>query len=411
MTQSEPQTLEKPAYQTRDSCRLCDGKSLVQFLDLGTIHLSDFLLPSDPPNPRVPLRLAICEDCGLIQLMETTDPDLLYRRFWYRSGTNYTMANEMKRLVDLAKSLGPSGPGADWLDIGANDGTLLSYAPPGTLRIAVEPAMNLRDDLSQHCDELHSDYFHAGQLEPVDTIFSAAMFYDLDDPVAFGHDIRKTLKPEGVWINQLSYTPTMFETTAFDNVCHEHLTYYTLRTLERLYSECGLKVIHFSLNSINGGSMCVVTTHQSSSWAEDPTVGARRLAEKQSDLSVSACTRFARRVQQWKDSTTKMLDYMAPKRIHIYGASTKGNTLLQYLEATRDWFEYASDRNPDKWGRVTAGSRIPIIGEGESRLLKPEAYFVLPWAFKEEFVLREAQYLRHGGKLIFPLPELSVVTG
>jgi hypothetical protein len=401
----------KPAYLTRSSCRLCDGKWLVQFLDLGTIHLSDFLLPTDPPNPRVPLRLAICSSCGLIQLMETTDPDLLYRRFWYRSGTNYTMANEMKRLVDLAKSLGPSGPGAEWLDIGANDGTLLSYAPAGTLRIAVEPAMNLRDDLSQHCDELHSDYFHAGQIEPCDAIFTAAMFYDLDDPAAFTHDIRKTLKPEGIWINQLSYTPTMFETGAFDNACHEHLCYYTLATLERLYGQCGLKVLDVSLNGINGGSMCVVATHESSGRKPQASVPERRSAEYANELSISACTQFARKVRQWKESATKMLDYMAPKRIHIYGASTKGNTLLQYLEATRDWFEFASDRNPDKWGRITAGSRIPIIGEGESRLLKPEAYFVLPWAFKEEFVLREANYLRHGGKLIFPLPELSVVTG
>jgi hypothetical protein len=412
MNPSKPLLDTAPTYTTRTTCRLCGGQWLVQFMDLGALCLSDFVLPSEPDPPQVPLRLAMCSACNLVQLMDTTDPELLYRRFWYRSGTNLTMRDEMRRLSALASDLGRSGPGTVWLDIGANDGTLLSCAPAGTRRIGVEPALNLREPLSEHCDQVISDYFHANQVEGVDTIFSAAMFYDLDQPSEFCHEISRALKPGGIWINQLSYTPLMLDKLAFDNVCHEHLAYYNLETLEKLYNQCGLKILDVALNAVNGGSMCVVATHAADPRDEMNSVHDLRHTELSADYNLAAYTRFARDVRAWKDRATAALDYLTDftsSDVHVYGASTKGNTLLQYIDANTDWLPFASERNPEKIGRVTVGSRIPIISEEESRAMRPGAYLVLPWAFREEFIARESAFLKAGGKLIFPLPDWEVI--
>lgn len=406
----DPRIETRPVAITRESCRLCGGKWLVPFLDLGEIHLSDFPYPKEELNAKVPLRLGMCSHCNLVQLMETTDPDLLYRKFWYRSGTNMTMRKEMRRLALLASELGKAGHGARWMDIGANDGTLLSQAPSGTYRIGVEPALNLKSDLSRHCEEVHSDCFVDGLTDPVDVIFTAAMFYDLDQPVEFCEAVYNSLKPGGIWINQLSYTPLMLEKLAFDNICHEHLAYYTLETLEVLYYRAGFKVLDVTLNDINGGSMCVVATH-----AQDPREATYRVAERRSEeqaaqYSIQTWMKFARDVRAWKEKTSKTLDKLAAEtKIHLYGASTKGNTLLQYLEAGTFWFEAAAERNPEKLGRLTVGSRIPIISEEASRAMNPGAYFVLPWAFRDEFISREQDFLRNGGKLLFPLPKLETV--
>lgn len=396
-------------YRTIDACRLCGGSDLEVVLDLGNLCLSDFVRPGDSDPPRVPLRLAYCKTCEFAQLMETTRPDYLYRWFWYRSGTTATMRNEMERLANLAAVLGKGKAGASWLDIGANDGTLLSFAPKWVRRIAIEPALNCADECKKHCDLLVSNYFSPNVLnEKVDAVFSAAMFYDLDDPHLFIEGVKQVLKPDGIWINQLSSTQLMLEKLAFDNICHEHLGYYTVRTLSRLYDRHGLQIVSVSFNQTNGGSMCVVARPMK----DDIRSRSLEIAlEGERDFGYDDYVRFANKVQRWKMESAAKLANMASSgmTLHVYGASTKGNTLLQYLGAGKHIFDAAAERTPAKYGRVTAGTRIPIISEDDSRGLRPDAYFVLPWAFRKEFVEREAQYLANGGRLIFPLPELEEV--
>lgn len=388
-----------------DHCRACGSDRLQLVLDLGNPCLSDFIRKDDPDPPRVPLILMYCKDCELAQLQHTTNPDRLYRKFWYRSGTNKTMRDEMGRLVRVARHFGKGAPGEVWVDIGANDGTLLAQAPSGVRRIAFEPALNLADECKQHCDLLVSNYFFAGGIaEQADVIFSAAMFYDLDNPGAFLIDIARTLKPDGYWINQLSSTRHMIEANAFDNICHEHLTYYTVRTLDRLYRRHGLMIVSVSFNDTNGGSMEVVARRDDGTGFMSQSLQDALYFEK--DMGPWTYEAFAKKVTAWRFSAIGRLGELMSqgKRMHVYGASTKGNTLLQFLGADHRTFEAASDRSSWKTGLVTAGSRIPILSEGDSRDLQPDLYFVLPWAFRREFVEREREFLANGGQFIFPLP-------
>lgn len=402
-------TQSNDIYRTIDACRLCGGHELEVVLDLGNLCLSDFVRPGEPDPPKVPLRLAYCHTCEFAQLMETASKDHLYRWFWYRSGTTATMRAEMERLANLASVLGKDKPGMSWLDIGANDGTLLSFAPKRVRKIAVEPALNCADECRRHSDLLISNYFAPVVVnEKVDVVFTAAMFYDLDDPHIFIEGVKHVLKDDGIWINQLSSTTLMLEKVAFDNICHEHLGYYTVRTLSRLYDRHGLQILSVAFNETNGGSMCVVARLMKDE------VRSRSLdiaLEGERDFGYDDYVRFADRAKRWKMSAAADLAARVEggQTIHVYGASTKGNTLLQYLGAGTHLFDAAAERSPSKYGLVTAGTRIPIISEEDSRAVHPDAYFVLPWAFRREFIAREAQYLANGGRLIFPLPELEEV--
>ena len=406
---------EQLAYSTITRCRACTSTDLEVVLDLGRPCLSDFLKGEGTPlPPRVPLRLAHCGACGLVQLMETTEPDLLYREFWYRSGTNQTMAAALHRIAALPEEYGIKR--GRWLDIGANDGTLLSFvATParggGFYRVGVEPAINLRRDLVPHCELCLTDYYgpHSAPLHSCSVITSAAMFYDVADPHAFVTSIRDHLDPKGIWVNQLSYTPEMVKALAFDNVCHEHLMYYTLTTLQSIYSQHGLRIIDVRLNPVNGGSMCVVAAHEASDYEQQLEVDTLLFAEATIDREYYR--EFGRKVELWAEAAREKLKKWEGKRVHVYGASTKGSTLLQYLGVGAGLLPYAADRNPEKWGLLTSGTWIKIIAEEDSRAMHPDAYFVLPWAFRAEFVDRESQYLANGGTLIFPLPKWEEVRG
>lgn len=403
---------ETPSRTIIKSCRACTHTNLEYVLDFGDLVVSNFVYETRTTLPRVKLKLVHCHDCGLLQLSETTDPELLYRHFWYRSGTNETMRKEMKRLVDYGLSFGRES--GTWLDIGANDGTLLGCLDPTTwLRVGYEPAENLAEDLKRSCDICVNDYYPNALKTgyTFDVITSAAMFYDLHNPHGFLEQIREDLAEGGVWINQLSYTPDMVKKLAFDNVCHEHLCYYNVSTLQRLLGMHGLRIHDVTFNDVNGGSMCCAIVHQHDPRDTTAAVTAAGVEEARHDLRYYQ--RFADDVLKWRAEARYQMQKLRAegKRVHIYGASTKGNTLLQFCNFGPQDFEMAADRSRFKWGLKTAGTNIPIVSEETSRAAHPDAYLVLPWAFRDEFVKREAQYLANGGTLIFPLPRWEEIRG
>ncbi len=379
---------------TRETCRACDDKRLAPILDLGEMYLPRWVKEKDETLPKAPLELVQCERCGLLQLKHTVEPDLLYREFWYRSGMNQTMRTAMLDIVESGLEFHKEG---HWLDIGANDGYLLSQVPKTFQRIACEPALNFKQELAENSDQVINDYFSAEAVGTTcQVITSAAMFYDLDDPNAFIADIERLLARGGVWINQLNDAPTMMKANAFDGICHEHLCYYDIPTLSRMYRNHGLSIRKLVYNDVNGGSVRIMATRTPKS--EVP--GLQKVRPNDA-------LEFAARVSAWKQ---RMGNLIASARGPVwgYGASTKGGTLLQYLDAN-EHFVGIADRNPLKHGTMMAGCWIPVTDELALRHAGADMAVVLPWAFRDEFVKREADLRRSGTAMVFPLPNIEVV--
>src|SRR3990172_202705 len=288
-----------------------------------------------------------------------------------------------------------------WLDIGANDGTLLSYVPTSFHKVGVEPALNLTNHLARHAHEVHADYFSAGLISQpsFEIITSCAMFYDLDDPHRFIEDVKSCLAPDGIWINQLSDTAQMIQQNAFDNICHEHACHYDIATLDRLYRQHDLKIVGIRLNDVNGGSMRVAAAPNQSSFSAHQVGIMDVPAVSEQDLE-----RFCQRGGKWKTLMLRLLDAVwSDGPIWIYGASTKAAMFLHYLDQNHR-FVCAADRNPAKFGLVMAGTWIPITDEETFRKAKPAYALVGPWAFEKEILERERITRAHGTTFILPLP-------
>lgn len=416
--------------KTRSGCRVCNG-SLRPILSLGDQYISTFLAPEQPDGPKGPLELMLCQQCQLLQLRHTVPGDMMYQNYWYRSGTNQTMRDALADIATVAANLTQLKTGDSVLDIGCNDGTLLgSYTVPGVCKIGFDPAQNLAVLSREIADKIVVGFFDADRFlgDPdlrghrPKVVTSIAMFYDLEEPNKFVADIRKIMHPEGVWIVQMSYLPLMLQQNDLGNICHEHLEYYSLRSLEYLLNLHGFTVFDAVLNDVNGGSIRVFIRN---SGADPNAFGEEvyrkqaaerlfRLRENEAKLKLDQPTPylgFAERVQAIKRQVHDFIkDEVERKRkVFVYGASTKGNTMLQYFGLDHSLIDAAAERNPDKWGKVTVGTRIPIISEDEARAAKPDYFLVLPWHFIEEFKMREREYLSSTGRFIVPLPQFVLI--
>ncbi len=412
----------------RTSCRVCGSTALTKVIDLGEQYLQgSFVKPGKelPPMRRIPSILVRCDPtrdekaCGLLQMEHSVPPTILYSAYWYRSGTNRTMRDHLKGIADEATGM-VEKHGARVLDIGCNDGTLLQSYPAGFARFGIDPsdvAQEVGGDIA-----VVQDTFPSEQLDqrtggkPFDVITSIAMFYDLEDPVAFVRSVKKSLAPDGIWIFEMSYMPSMLKMNSYDTICHEHLEYYSLAVIENVLRRAGMKVVRAGLNDINGGSLRCYATHQESFRHSKKeylsTLEELRRDEFDLELDTDKPYRtFQERINVHRSELTALLKKLKAegKRVHIYGASTKGNTILQWCGIDRFLIDYAAERNPDKFGARTLGTDIPIISEDESRAMKPDYYLVLPWHFKPEFIERERAILDGGTGMIFPLPTIEVV--
>ncbi|UTD28400.1 class I SAM-dependent methyltransferase [Bradyrhizobium sp. WD16] len=415
-----------PRY--RATCRVCHSAKLTPVIDLGSQYLQGSFVKEGtlmPPTRKLPTQLVRCDvtrnedGCGLLQLAHTFPPEILYANYWYRSGTNATMRDHLAGIVKSALSLiDKKAPVV--LDVGCNDGTLLANYPAGSKRFGVDPsdiANGIEGDVTVVNTTFPSE--QASSVLPeggFDVVTSIAMFYDLEAPVEFASAVQKLLKPDGIWIFEMSYLPLMLLQNSFDTICHEHLEYYSLAVLETIAAKAGLRIFKVDLNDINGGSLrcyaCNASEGRYGTAVDKSFIHQLRIREFELELDTDKpYLQFQDRINRARDELNALIFNIRARgeRIHIYGASTKGNVLLQWYGINRLMVDCAADRNPQKVGSRTLGTDIPIVSEEESRAAKPDYYLVLPWHFRKEFLERERKTIEAGTKMIFPLPVVEVV--
>jgi len=414
----------------RSTCRVCKS-SFEPLLDLGDHYVSDFPLPDQSDGIKAPLELVLCRRCRLLQLRHTVSPEDMYRNYWYRSGTNRTMQLALADIANKAETLAHLQPGDSVLDIGCNDGTLLAAYRTGDIyRIGFDPAENLAPLSRRIAQTVVADFFALDAFEQhpdlrgrhPKVVSSIAMFYDLEDPNRFVAEVKAVMDPDGLWIVQMSYLPLMLKTNELGNICHEHMEYYSLQTFEYLHQLHGFEVVDVELNDINGGSIRTYIRNVGADPSRFGDATYRDLAAdrvkmmREQEVKLGLDERrpyvdFARRAERIRQDVVTFVTEQTRngKTVFLYGASTKGNTVLQYFGLDSSLIKAAAERNPDKYGRVTVGTRIPIVSEAEARAAEPDYFLVLPWHFLEEFMEREYTYLSSGGRFIVPFPHFTLI--
>jgi hypothetical protein len=402
-------------------CRVSGDTHLVSVLSLGDQALTGVFPRS--PEERVtvgPLELVWNPRSELLQLAHSYDAaDMYGANYGYRSGLNASMVQHLTTKIQALEAFASLQPGDVVLDIGSNDATSLkAYRTPDLTRIGIDPTgvkfhSFYPDDIALVPDFFTAANYRRAAQKRAKIITSIAMFYDLEDPTAFARDVSECLAPDGIWHFEQSYMPSMLRLCSYDTICHEHLEYYSLGVVSRILDAADLRILDVKMNAVNGGSFAVTACHACSSRpANDAVIRWLLDQEERMGLGTPRPFRdFEERVYRHRDDLTRLLGVLAAdgKRILGYGASTKGNVVLQFCGIGPDLVEAIAEVNEDKFGAVTPGTHIPIISEAEARAMEPDYFLVLPWHFKDGILRRELEYLARGGKMIFPFPEIEIV--
>lgn len=402
-------------------CRVCRSAELSDVLDFGTTAFTGvFPASRDEQVDQGKLTLLVCDSCGLAQLADSFPMDVLYGdNYGYRSGLNNSMLQHLSRTARRLETRVELKAGDVVLDIGANDGSLLrSYSTPDLVRVGIDPTIAKFEEYYDDSTIRVPTFFSADAFDGVcekraRVVTSIAMFYDLEDPVAFARDIHHVLADDGLWHFEQSYMPWMLRSGAYDTICHEHLEYYSLTTIKRILDEAGFIIVDVATNAVNGGSISVTAAKADGSWATQSIIPDWLLAEERRNKvhELETWARFAETVRARQTDLFELLTALraSGKTIMGLGASTKGNVLLQTTGIGTDLVSAIGDVNPYKYGRFMPGTLIPIRSEEDVLAAEPDYLLILPWHFRETFMVKLEPFLARGGRLIFPLPDIEVV--
>lgn len=408
-------------YNKVTQCRVCKSMHLSEFLNLGDQCLTGVFPMPEEEVESGPLALIKCSDCDLVQLGHNYQLSKLYGdNYGYRSGLNQSMVQHLASKVEKICKLVNLEPNDLIIDIGSNDGTTLgSYARRDLFFLGIDPSGLKFKKYYKPDIKLIPEFFSekavlkAVENKKAKVITSIAMFYDLEEPIQFAKEICAVLHKEGIWVFEQSYLPAMISSMAYDTICHEHLEYYGLKQINKILSAANLRILDVEFNNANGGSFSISACHLDASFKSNTELISQILdEEKQKGFAGTQLYEdFASNTKLHKEQLCKFIKNLIGDgaKIHIYGASTKGNVILQYCGFTKKDFEFVAEVNEDKFGRTTPGTKIPIISEQQSKAMNPTHYLVMPWHFKENILKREYDYILSGGKFIFPLPEIHIV--
>lgn len=407
-------------YTTIKKCRISGSTNLIEVLSLGEQFLTGvFPKTKEEPVTKGPLDLLWCPESGLLQLKHSYSPEEMYgTNYGYRSGLNRSMIEHLKNKVKSLESQTELNSDDLVIDIGSNDATTLKAYTGKHGKVGIDPVGLKYKHFYPRDITLIPDFFSAelfkqffpGKLAKI--ITSIAMFYDLEDPAAFTKDIEKCLADDGIWHFEQSYMPSMLRTNAYDTICHEHLEFYSLKVVKKLLEDCNMRVLDVQLNAINGGSFAVTACKTHAPYSSNNSI-INWMIQQEDALGLHTLKpyiEFSSRVHKHRKSLRVLIQSLIEdgKKILGYGASTKGNVLLQFCQFSSKQIPFIAEVNEDKYGCFTPGTHIPIIPEREARAMNPDYFLVLPWHFKHSILEREKKFISNGGRFIFPLPEIEI---
>jgi hypothetical protein len=390
-------------YTEIKKCRISGSSNLVPVLSLGEQYLTG-VFPKNIKDliTKGPLELVWCPESGLLQMKQSYSLDEMYGdNYGYRSGLNASMVAHLTQKIKTLEKLVNLTNQDLVIDIGSNDATSLKAYSGNHKKVGIDPTglkfkQYYNDDIN-----LIPDFFTASKFknifkdEKAKIITSIAMFYDLEEPLNFVNDIKECLSDDGIWHFEQSYMPSMLRTNSYDTICHEHLEFYSFKVVKNMLEACGLRVIDVQMNAINGGSFAVTACKENAIYRSNAPI-INWLLKQEDDMALDTIKpykEFEERVFKHRKNLTDLIKALVAdgKKVFGYGASTKGNVLLQLF------------------GTFTPGTHIPIISEEDAKKMKPDYFLVLPWHFKDSILSREKEYISNGGKFIFPLPEIEIV--
>ncbi len=408
-------------YTEISKCRISGSENLVTVLSLGEQYLTGVFPKSlDEEVTKGPLDLVWCPDSGLLQMKQSYSLDEMYGdNYGYRSGLNDSMVRHLTNKIHTLERLVKLDEKDLVIDIGSNDATSLKAYTGKHRKIGIDPTGLKFKEFYTDEISLIPTFFSATAFkkdfpnEKAKVITSIAMFYDLENPVAFVKDIEQCLTEDGIWHFEQSYMPSMLRTNSYDTICHEHLEFYSFKVVKNLLESCGMRVVDVQMNAINGGSFAVTAAKQKAPYiSNNPIIKWMLQQEEDMGLDTPKPFRdFEERVFKHRKNLIDLIEALVAdgKKVFGYGASTKGNVLLQFCNFTTKQIPFIAEVNEEKFGSFTPGSHIPIISEKEAKEMKPDYFLVLPWHFKHSILERERAYMEQGGKFIFPLPEIEIV--
>jgi len=410
-------------------CRSCKSENLIPIISLGSLYVTNFVSSREEQGRDIPLELVLCDKerggCGLLQLRHTSPPEEIWGdQYWYKSAINKMIRDDLNDIAAKSKRIVSLKEGDIVIDIGCNDGTLLGfYGLPGITLVGFEPSKNVAAEALSKGYDIINNFFNSEDFKKrfggkkAKLITAISMFYDLDDPNKFVKDITQCLAPEGLFVIQQNYLVTMLENNAFDNICHEHLEYYAFGSLKSLLAKHGLEIFDIELNGINGGSLRTYIKFKGNMSIKQSAEAKKRIAkveEKESQLGLydkQTYLQFVARINKAKQDLLLFIkkERSRGKTFCGCGASTRGNTTLQYFGLNSELIKAIADRNPDKWGKKTVGSFIPIVSPEELKKMKPDYQIVFIWHIFKGLSDEEKEFLQDGGKFILPLPEFQII--
>lgn len=408
-------------YTEIKKCRISGSLNLVPVLSLGEQYLTGvFPKNSNDQITKGPLELVWCPESGLLQMKQSYNLDEMYGdNYGYRSGLNASMVAHLTQKVKTLEKLVKLTKKDLVIDIGSNDATSLKAYSGNHKKVGIDPTGLKFKQYYNNDIDLIPDFFTASKFkdlfkdEKAKIITSIAMFYDLEAPLNFVNDIKDCLSDDGIWHFEQSYMPSMLRTNSYDTICHEHLEFYSFKVVKNMLESCGLRVIDVQMNAINGGSFAVTACKENATYkSNSPIINWLLKQEEEMALNtIKPYKEFEERVFKHRKNLTDLIKALVAdgKKIFGYGASTKGNVLLQFCGFTKNEIPYIAEVNPDKFGTFTPGTLIPIISEEDAKKMNPDYFLVLPWHFKDSILSREKEYISNGGKFIFPLPEIEIV--
>ena len=401
-------------------CRSCNNGNLKPAFDIGVQKFTGvFLKTKNEKVPEGSLALVFCDNCNLLQLQNSFDPNIMYgSNYGYMSSLNQSMVNHLKVKAEKINRLINLNPGDIIMDIGSNDGTFLKFFSKKLKLIGVDPTMKKLKNYYRKDIIKVPNFFSKSNIskiinKKIKVVLSISMFYDLEDPVNFAQEIFETLDDNGIWHLEQSYMPLMLKNNSYDTICHEHLEYYSLKSIKYIFDKVGFKIIDLQFNDINGGSFAITVAKKKSKFKEASIIVDWLL--KKEDLfkynNLSSFKKFFIDIEKHKiifrDLLLNLKD--SKKKVIGYGASTKGNVILQYCNINQELIPYIAEVNKFKHGRYTPGSKIKIISEQQAKKMNPDYFIVFPWHFKNFIINKEKKFIKREKKIIFPLPDIEII--